>query len=475
MFGPRIMRFMIHQARLICSLLTFIVFLGGSTHALAASQTTAPVSPSTATGSPESSPLATSGYFSARYVFRSAETASLEHFRDQDVFGELRVDVTSPRSGKYEFHFLGTVRSDLDGNQDVQTYDPLEDIGNTVEGKTFSTLYEARLDINHPTASLTQIRLGRQAGTRDEEITFDGIAVDVRPAQNVNMTLYGGGAVHFYEINGGQGTDLLGGAGIDYTPSAGTGLSLDYLRVSDKRNYLGFTDQKNSLLSFRLWQRITQNVKATAKVRYQDGETRDLALRLLGTFPEAATEFGAVYFRQFSTQLEQANELSPFTDVMGASYPFQTVDLKLRKFFGTRYAVDLGYSTRKVLESANIGDFNRDFERASAAFTVSDLLFANLSITASGDRWTSDADEFFSGGADVTYAFKRIGRLSIGTYYSLYKYDNVYQLEEHDRVRTYYVSTRLPIMKQFSLNGSYELEKGVDEFRVVKAGIRYDF
>jgi predicted porin len=475
MFGPSIMPFVIRQARFLRSCIMIVLLAVAAAPAFAAATAGKNTSPAAASLSPEPSSIAAAGYFSARYVFRSAVTSSQEHFRDQDIFGELRMDVTSPRSGRYEFHFLGTVRSDLDGNQDVTTFNPLEDIGNTVAGKTFGNIYEAHLDINNLTTRLTQIRLGRQSGTRDEAIFFDGIAADVRLMPKVNVTLYGGAAVHFYEINWKEGDDSLGGAGIDYTPSAWTGMSLDYLSVSDKRDYLTFTNQKDNLLSFRLWQRFSQYVKATAKYRYQDGESRDLALRLLGTFPDHRAEFGIAYIRQFSTQQQQTNELSPFTDVMGASYPYQTVDLKLRKLFGERFAVDLGYYHRTVLDGANIGSFNQDYSRTSGAFTISDLLIANLSCMVAGDRWSSTADDSYSGSIDLTYQFRKSGRASIGTYYSLYKYDNLYQLEEHDRVRTYYVSARLPLMKQFALNGSYELEKGLDTYHVMKAGIRYDF
>jgi len=137
--------------------------------------------------------------------------------------------------------------------------------------------------------------------------------------------------------------------------------------------------------------------------------------------------------------------------------------------------VDVGYYHRSVLDSSNVGSFNRNYGRASAAFTITDFVFTNLSFMVAGDSWSSDSNDSSSLSGDLTYAFKRSGRASIGTYYSLYKYDNTYQLEEHDRVRTYYVSAKLPLMNQFSVNGSYELEKGLDTYHVMKAGIRYDF
>jgi len=226
------------------------------------------------------------GYFNARYMFRSAETASGDIARDQDVYGELRIDLTAPKSGTYEFHFMGNVRSDLDGHRDIHTYYPLEDIGDTGQQSTMGNVYEAHLDLNDPFPRVTQIRLGRQAGTRDEQVFFDGIALEVRPVPKINLTVYGGAAVHFYEISRSEGDDSLAGVGIDLYPTSLTGMSLDYLTVKDARNYLTLTDVRNDLVSLKLWQRFGENVKATAKARYQDSDFRDASLRLLGSFPQ---------------------------------------------------------------------------------------------------------------------------------------------------------------------------------------------
>jgi hypothetical protein len=437
----------------------------------------APVEPSSSpqAARPEGPSLAVTGYFATRYVFRTAETSSNITWRDQDIFGELRLDMTMPGKGTYEFHFFGAARSDLDGNRSIQGYHPLEDIGDTGSHSTIGDVYEAHLDLNNPVSRVSQVRLGRQAGTRDEQIYFDGIALDVRPAPKMNLTLYGGAAVHFWEISRSESDDKLAGAGIDLYPTSLTGISLDYLAVSDARNYLTFTDVRDKLISAKIWQRFGAGVQATAKVRYQDSDFRDATLRLLGSFPQSTFEFGAVYFRQFTTQVQQVNELSPFWDVMGQTDPYQTIELKMRKFLGTRYAVDLGYFSRTMLKSADTGTFNRDFSRATAAFTVSDLLTAGLSLTLSGDQWSSEGNDSLSGGADITYRFKKRGSISAGTYYSMYKYDDFFQLTGHDRIRTYYATIRSPLAQHWSLTAGYEFEKGIDTFTISKAGLRYDF
>lgn len=436
-----------------------------------------------ASAPPESS-VALSGYFSTRFVFRNAETSSAKIDRDQDIFGDLRIDVTAPRSDRYEFHFMGSVRTDLDGNRDLHQNYVLEDIGDTGSHRTSGYLYEAHFDINHPIAGITQVRMGRQPGTRDEQVTFDGIATDIRPFSSVNLTLYGGAAVNLYEIGRSESDDTVAGAGLDFSPTASTGISLDYATLKDKRNLLGMTDVKDDLASVRVWQRFTPSLKGTVRYRYRNDEARDLTVRMLGSFPGAGTEIGASYLRQFRTQAEQSNALSPFVDVAGHSDPYQSIEVKLRQFLGKRYAVNLAYFKRDLIGDSLPGTFNREYTRSAAGLEVNDLIMNDLVLTLSGDQWRSPgspaaADRTStSGGADIGYSFGKKGsitRINAGTYYSLYKYDYYLQLGERTNVRTYYLNTKVPVVKQVALSLGYELERSIEKHQTFKAGIRYDF
>ena len=422
--------------------------------------------------------IAVTGYFSARYWFRTAQTTSGDVARDQDAYGELRIDATTPKTGRYEFHFIGNVRNDLDGNRDLHTYYPLEDIGDTGPKHTVGYLYEAHLDINNPFSRVTQFRIGRQASTRDEPVYFDGIAMDVGLLPKMNLTLYGGAGVNFYEINRSEGDDTVAGAGLDLYPTTSTGIGLDYLTIKDKRDYLQLTDVQDHLVSLKIWQRFTPSIKATANYRYQNGEARDLNLRLIGVFPESRTEFGAGYLRQFNIQSVQSNPLSPFVDVAGPTTPFQQYEVKVRQFFGTRYAVDLSYYKKDLTGNDPPGDFNHEYSRVTAGLEIADLLVRNFTLTLTADAWNSDGQDFLSGGADIGYSFGRKGtaaKINAGTYYSLYKYDYYQQLGEHDRVRTYYITMRAPLAKQLFLNLNYEYEKSLENIQSLRTGIRYDF
>lgn len=445
---------------------------------LAACSTLMLAQSSAAAADTDSGPVV-SGYFSLRSVYRTAITASHDSFRDTDLFGEARLDVSRIGAGKFELHFLGTSRRDIDGDSDVTTFDPLEDIGNTRNKDVMAQVYEAHFDINDLFTGLSQIRLGRQAGSREEQVFFDGAAVDLRPARFLGITVYGGTPLNFFEVNGEEGRDRVAGAGMDVAAGTSTGVSIDYLAVHDDRTYFDDRSLTDRLWSFKVWQRFGRNVKTTAKFRYQNEESRDLNVKVLGALPGQGAELGATYVRQFHDQVEQTTVLSPFTDVLGTSHPYQSIDLRARKLFGEQLALDLGYFRRELIDSSETGTYNREYSRLYAAFQLADLLFRNLSLQVTGDRWSSEEQESYSAGGDLTYGFGRTGKagsLSIGTYYSLYKYDQEGTLlEEHDRVRTYYVNGRASLAKQLSLTMSYERERSVDRYQTAKLGVRYDF
>jgi hypothetical protein len=434
-----------------------------------------PASPSTSISRDAST--AVNGYLSGRYVYRTASYSGGKT-SDQDLFGDLRLDVTRPKDNRYEFHFLGSVRSDLDGNQDVSAFNPLDDIGDTYGTRTIGYLYEANVVLNEPLQHLTKVRIGRQSGTRDEPVVFDGVAMDMG-SDKVNVTLYGGAAMHFYEVNWHWGKDTLEGAGLDYTPRSGTGMSVDFLAVKDKRE---FTPEDatvyDRMVSLKVWQQFEPYTRVAVKYRYLDGEPRDLSLKASTVWQAANIDATASYFRQFRPQNELTTDLSLYYDVIGVSAPYQSVDIKVRKFFAERVAVDLGYFKRELLDSSDQGPFNKDFWRAYFDVEVMDLLLNNLSGMLLLEQWDSQGRSYDAVGADLSYKIKKNkkeARISIGTNYSLYKYDYYTELGVREQVRTWYLTGKYPLINGFSVNGGYEYEHSFEKYQTLRLGMRYDF
>ena len=203
--------------------------------------------------------------------------------------------------------------------------------------------------------------------------------------RRLNLTVYGGAAAHFYEINDSWGSDFLHGAGIDYSPFNSTMLSLDYLDVHDERDPFLGEDQGDRHYSIALRQRFTPFLRAMAKYRSLNKEPRDIKARVIQAFPEADLELSLSYFKQFRTQNELSNEFSPYFDVLGQSVPFQSYDVKVRKMFGRHYALDIGYFQRSLVEAQEENAFNRDYKRAFGVFEMGDLLLDGLTFSLSGD------------------------------------------------------------------------------------------
>jgi hypothetical protein len=422
---------------------------------------------------------AVNGYVSTRYIYRTAKTPE-QRVTDQDAFGDLRFDVSSPKERSAEFHFSGTARSDLDGGQGPSTFHPFEDAADTHRSRTSGYLYEAHLDLNDPLAKVTQVRLGRQAGTRDEPVFFDGIAVDAG-GEKLNLTLYGGAAVHFYEIDNRWGGDVLEGAGLDVYPTALTGLSVDYLAVRDERTFTaGDGIRHDRLFAMKLTQRFAEYNRFTAKYRYLNSEPRDVSANASVVSSAVEAEMSLGYFRQFRTQNELSNEFSLFFDVIGQSAPYQSYDLKIRKFFKGFVAIDLGYFRRELLDAAvDQGPFDREFTRKYVDGEIADFIVPGLAWTLVAEWWESGQRTFRTLGSDLSYAVKRKSgkqaKVSIGTSYSLFKYDYYIDLGAREQVRTYYFTSKYPLGAQVFLNAGYEFEHGIENYQTVKAGMRYDY
>lgn len=417
------------------------------------------------------------GSFSTRYVYRTAEFSG-DQAKDSDLFEQLRLDVTAPKNKNYEFHFLGKAREALGDNQNEEIFFTLEDIGDAYSSRVTGVIYDAHLDMNNLLTFLPQVRIGRQAGTRDEPVFFDGLAADVAVGRRLNLTVYGGAAVHFYELDYRLGSDFLGGAGMDYTLFNSTMLSLDYLDVHDERDPFLGEDRGDQHYSIALRQRFTPFLRAMAKYRYLNKDPRDIKARVIQAFPEADLELSMSYFKQFRTQNELSNEFSPYFDVLGQSVPFQSYDAKVRKMFGRHYALDIGYFQRSLVEAQEENSFNRGYKRAFTVFEMADLLYDGLSFALTGDYWDARERKSASAGFDAEYKFKnklKKAKIGAGTYYNLYKYDYYVQLGERQKVRTYYLNGTVPLTKGLFITAKYEYENSIENYQTFKVGMRYDF
>ena len=417
------------------------------------------------------------GYFLNEYRYRATQVSG-EHLSDQDIAAELRFDVTMPERNRFEFHFFGTANGDLDGKREQTSFYPLEDVTDTTSSWLFASLYEAHLDVNYLLPYLRQLRIGRQAGTRSEQIFFDGVASDFDVAQKLRMTVYGGVAVHFFEIDSPWGSDMLAGIGADYFPFDATAVNMDYLYTRDNRtDYLG-TDRKDHLLSFKVRQRLLPSTKAMIEFNLVNVKSRDMEIRVINSFPKQALELSAAYYIQFQTMGELSNELSQFYDVVGATSPYQYFDINVRKLFGQHFSLDAGYYYRFLLKKQEESEWNRQYTRLFAAFGMEDVLLSGLSFAFNGDYWKTGDNQVSSAGLSAEYEFEvrnKKANVDIGTYFSLYKYDDFSEQGERENVQTYYIKSKIPVTRDVAVEGRYEYENGLENYHALRVGMCYEF
>ncbi|NQU64239.1 MAG: hypothetical protein HQ517_08155 [SAR324 cluster bacterium] len=428
----------------------------------------------------ENSSSASTGTYQAnhrldlKFTHRSATVAG-ETVTDQDLTGKIRVDVARTDGQGYEVHVFGVGRYDLDGNQDETGYTPFEDAGDT-QGQFRAKIYEAHLDINRM-AAFSQIRLGRQAGTRGEWLYFDGFAADLSLSSDLDVTVYAGAAVHFDEKN--AETDPLAGIGFDYDLLSSSKLFFDVLSLKDVRDSRkGTTDQNDLLTSLKYWQRFSDRSKASAKIRTVNGEARDLKIRSNTLALFDMLDLNVTYFRQLQVQNELSNEISTFYDVLGQSNPYHSVDVNGHFRLGDAYSFDVGYFQRSLLDQKDESPFNRAYQRNLIIFEIRDILVDRLSVTLNTEQWDSDVFKGNSSGGDLEYRTgpgSKSMKFNVGSYFSLFKYDYYQDLGERTTAQTVYAKAKIPIGESFSVRFEVESETSIEEYQTVKIGVRRDF
>ena len=122
----------------------------------------------------------------------------------------------------------------------------------------------------------------------------------------------------------------------------------------------------------------------------------------------------------------------------------------------------------------DVAEFNRDFERWYATTTFEDLLPAKIALGLTGEVWDAESDEVRTWGVDLSRKMSARLRASVGSYYSLYKYD-LFLLRERNDVRTYYFKLRFKGGSAWSWDASYEHEVSLDDYDTLRLGVTWHF
>jgi len=360
---------------------------------------------------------------------------------------------------------------DIGGSDPDSAFYGLQD---TYDGQLTGRLYHAYVDV-HGLAATPALRIGRQEiHETPVSVYFDGLSVETSrvAGSGTRLGAYGGIPTQPYESSS-SGDVLLGLYALtDAWP--GGRLRTEWMHVEDE-SLTG--EHADDLLGVRLDQTIDGEQQSTSlgsAFTALDGEERDL--RLLASHYDAEHELtlDASFYELFETQRDLAVPLDPFYSTLYELFPYTQLTLSSSKAWED-VRLQGGLDVRRVSDAQDVGQFNHDFERYTLTGTLTDLLARGAALGLTGEVWDSDDSDVQTWGLDLSRAIEERWDVSLGSYYSLFKYD-YYLGEERDHVRTYYTHLRYRRTESLRWSLSYEFEDNdFDDYQRLRLGLSWLF
>jgi hypothetical protein len=403
------------------------------------------------------------GFIASRLVARWTGDA-----HDADLENLVSVDWSDPREKWIRARVVARITADLDSQEPGNPFNGLTDLdGEALDFK----LYDAFVDIL-PGDDAGRLRIGRQLDAETPVIVhYDGIAFRTHPTGDEEITagIYGGIPVRLYQGTGDQRS--LIGIFAENRPWKGGRARLDYMHLEDET----VPDSGNGILGLGLWQQFENGWHAEGQYTRLEDRDRDLHLRAQWTSPNAGFSAAANWYQLFQTQDQLPADIDPYTSVLMALYPYQQFGLSASTELSEKLQLDLAVDARRVDESANLGEFNRDWERYRATAVFPGLVSPRFDVSLFGDLWEGDDRDTTAWGLDLSYDTQEQWVFGAGSYYSLYKYD-LLQVSERDDVRTYYAraTCKLSSKLTFEMNYDYE-DDDEDQYNALRGGIVWRF
>lgn len=409
--------------------------------------------------------LSVHGSLRTWYRFRNSGGES-----DHDLYQNLYLDVGDEERHPVTFHVSGLLAFDLDdlGNQG----DVFFDIKDTYDSAAYGRLYEAYVDV-HASDALDELRLGRQMlYATPEFLWFDGLLVETEELTDDGLKLgaYGGLPVHVFESSA-EGDGLFG-AYATTRPWTRARLRLDYQRLSDET---ATRDVDNDLYSVELYQGVGEDLDLYGSYSRLDSDERDYRLRATYLDLEHDLTVQVAYYELLQTQADLALEINPFYSSLLEYFPYREGQLLVTKGLSEEVTLQGGASLRRLSDQDDEGEFNREFERYYLTVSMRELLAEDLDLDVTGEVWDDDQDSVTSWGASLTKAFDERWEASLGTYYSLYKFD-LFDVRERNDVQTYALEVEYDHTKNLSFAARYEYEDDeIDDYHGLRLRASWRF
>lgn len=410
---------------------------------------------------PEESGLPIHGTLQTRY--RGRKTGDAE---DHDFYTTLTLDVGDPDRNAFTGHFMGRGWWDMGGDDPNEQFTGLDDR----QGAVNSNIYYAYVDAER-LESFETLRVGRQRIWETPAfVTFDGVRAEPRTSGAWKLGAYVGRRTQYYDRS--SPDDAVGGVYGEAQPWDGGRLRLDYMYLEDEAR-LG-ADQ-DDLIGVGLRQFLGEELTLEGQYTALEGQSRDVRLRAHYLEPTSDLLLHLNYYYLLEPQSEQALELDPYFSSLTRYSPYHQVSLLGSKGLSEHTSLDVGLEQRWLESSSDEGEFNHEFGRWYLSTIFSDVAHEGLDLTLTADVWDDDQQTVQTWGADVSQEVGERIDASLGSYYSLYKYD-LFVDRERDNVRTYYSKLRYEQSDSLSFDIELNYENDdYDRYASVRLGATWQF
>ncbi|MDP6849567.1 MAG: hypothetical protein QGH51_02115 [Planctomycetota bacterium] len=409
------------------------------------------------------------GYWNARYRVKNRSDSV---GRDKDLILSVRYDFSKPSTAT-AMSFDGVLFADFDSSDDGG--DLFHSLGDTWSNSTHGFIYNAWFK-KEDLLGTTDFRFGRQELHRGDALWFDGIRADLEASPDLNLLVYGGTPVHFYEDES-SSDDGVFGAGLDYRASRKLRLRLDGMNTRDSYSRLdGETGTARNELAVLSGTWLPQpGVLFRGSASAVDGKSRRQDLSFQWSQP-SKDWWARVRIRHQNDYGEMlANEIAPYSAVLGDVAPYWEYQGELHRRLSDSTDVLIGWHSRTLENQEDEGLYNREFKRWFVGANQPEVFGEGTRAGIRGDVWDSEGASSIVAGANMAWDYNDETELSCGTDYSKYRFDVFTGLEYLDD-RRYWAKAKIKMNNGRRLRLRYSRDRsqlGNDHLFEVSMGVEF--
>jgi hypothetical protein len=368
----------------------------------------------------------------------------------------------------FKFTLCGDIIEDIDSEDDDDQTDRTRTVHDTWDSSSHGYLYICQAEI-YELDRLNYARFGRQYVSHELATThLDGFNLLLNLNlfdRQIKPFVYAGIPVRLYENSHYfDAQEVGGGAHIHLDRS--TKITLEHQFIKEEPDIVGTYGesgtnryQQSAFAIRRYFPRIGHGYISLFLL---DNSPKTIDTRFSLLVDRLDLDIDASYFYQFR-RITETPPTSVYTGLTGTIKPYHNFTLDVMKgVYKERIWVSAGTQWRLLDSGEDETEFNHSYNNQYLALIIDDLLMKNVQLSLQADFWQvvdgDNEDEILSFGGEIAYRKPKTINISLGSFYSLYKYDYFADTGEKTDVYTIYSDIRYYIQPKLYLDARYELD-----------------